>query len=417
MISTKNLLYLLSTRKMLILFPLFLTPLFAILLLLFTEPTFISVAKIWAKEKADESMLLRIQRKGIQENTYAEVQAQIIKSNKVFQQVIEKLHLDRAIPSRTIFARLTGRGGEGKEPSDESLLEALHMLHKQVSVDVVNPEVLIITAKMNTPELSQKVLEAVIEFYKKVYLEILNKEVDDYEKLLAKQIASINRELREKSNRLLAFESHNPLHFAKRGIGHQLLTPVAVVDAISEKVGFSPSLAKTIADASPIPLIMNRIGELEMEQNQLKSIAGVNNFKLRQVEEEIGKNKLLLERYNRDLSNQALLTIHHDELIWELEETRKRYDYVVGEYDKILVSRGFKVKQTSSITILDSPTYEPKAIAPKKRMTVMASTFLGLVIAFALFYLSVVSDQKVYFSEELERISDLPLLGIFVVKD
>lgn len=417
-INLRNVLYLIILYWKLVVPPAILCPLMAVIMLATTEPTYISVGKIWAKEKADESVLLRIQRKGVQENTYAEVQAQIIMSNRVFFEVVRELELYKPQKSQSFVGRIF-KGAEEKESyGQQDYLDAIHMLHKKVSVDVVNPEILLLYAKMNTPQMAQNVLKSIIEIYKKVYLEILNKELDDYEHLLHERIDSLHKEIKRKSQELIAFEHSNPTLLTKKSLNPLLSdSSTSLFNQISARAAtFSPILAKTIGDASPIPLIMNKIGELEMQQNQLESVAGSDNYQLKRVQEEIRKNKHLLERYNQDLSVQAQLTIQHDDLAWQLDESRKRYDYVVGEYDKILVTRGLKVKQTSSITLLDAPSFEYKPIAPKKKIILIAATFMGGIIASILFYLFVVGDQRIYFPEDLENLTKFPVIAVYADK-
>lgn len=377
-----------------IFFPIFFVPFLSVVLIMFSEPSFISTIKLWTKEKQQESMLLKVMRKGIQEETYVEVQREILLSDRVLKLVIEKNNLlvppESQKPISKIFKTM---GIEGKEEIVEETIEerVIESLKKSIEVEILNPEVLEISVATNSPKLSYEIGVSLIDAYRTVYLEMLNQEVMHYQTFLEKRLGEIDESLLVVNDELLAFEVNNP--------------EVMISNSNFENYTLPPSLAREIGDASPIPHLLQKLGDLQMKSNQIALNAGKNSERLKQVNHEIAETKNLLSKYKNQLTGQAKLITEYEYLKWNQLNLRKSFDYVSNEMDKILLLQGAQLKQMGAITVLDFP-YQPSIkSAPKKKKILIMALFLGSFIGFSVAYLRQIFNPIILVSDDLEKIT------------
>lgn len=380
-----------------ILFPIFFVPLLSVALILFSEPSFISTIKLWTKEKQQESMLLKVMRKGIQEETYVEVQREILLSDRVLKLVIDKNNLLVPPDSQKPIYKILQKLGIDREEEivEESIEErVIESLKKSIKVEILNPEVLEISVATNSPKLSYEVGVSLIEAYRTVYLEMLNQEVMHYQTFLENRLKEIDENLLVVNDQLLAFEANNP--------------EVMISNGNFENYTLPPSLAREIGDSSPIPHLLQRLGDLQMKSNQIAINAGKNSDRLKQVNNEIAETERLLSKYKNQLTGQAKLITEYEYLKWNQLNLRKSFDYVSDEMDKILLLQGAQLKQMGAITVLDFP-YQPSIkSAPKKKKILIMALFLGSFIGFSVAYLRQIFNPIILVSEDLEKITKKP---------
>lgn len=398
--------YIAKQRKWLYICPFIICPLFALITIIFAEPLYYSTAKLWTKEKQNESQLLKILRQGIQEETYIKVQLQIILSFQVVKRVVEKLNLTTPPPSQSLFHRLMK--SKPKEPKiknpHQALVDAVALYQKSITAEILNPEIIQLTVKTNDPLLSQKICVELIEQYKKSYLEILNVEVESAEYFLKNWLKELKEDLDKKTQVLIDFELEHP------EIRRDLMTQPGESAGQPE---LSPTYAKTMPDASPIPLIMNRIGQLKLDLNKSKTFSTKNNYDIDKILKEIETDQVLLDDYSKYLSDQAILLIQRDYLYWLTTQAELRYTSIIDEYDKVYLSRGSKLQQTTSITVLDTPSYSLKPIFPRKKITLLISIFLGALISGSMLYLNLLFDKRIYFSRDLKELTQANVIALY----
>ena len=149
-----------------------------------------------------------------------------------------------------------------------------------------------------------------------------------------------------------------------------------------------------------------------MQRSQEEVLYADNSERLRQIDEQITHNEALLERHMDQLSDNAKRSIKHESIKWNLREARRQYTAINTEYHRILITEGTKLKQTSSITVLEEPKFEPEQISPRKKAALIASTMLGLFFGFTLFYIRLFFDQTYYIPEEVGQDLELPILAV-----
>lgn len=393
-----DILYLLRLRLRFLVLPVICLPLCSVFFLLQVEPKFVSTAKIWAKERNEGSNLLKIQREGLQEETHVKIQTEILFSDRVIHRVIESNHLDTPPPSQSIWARWVGGQVIPKEEDHERALRyAIKAFKSSLHVDLLNPETLLIQLSMNEPRLAQKLLTSLLYHYREVYREILQDEVEEYASFLSREIAKFGLELEEKALALIDFERQHALIPQESSASFDPRVPAL--------------MGKEVGDVSPFPIIMSRISELELEQNRLLTFASAGNKELIRIGVEINKDKDLLNSYNEKLRDHAEVLVRHQELQWELSEVRQRHQQVQSEYDKVILSKGTKLDESIGITILDEPNFDPEKIAPKKKVALAASLFMGCVLGLSAVYLLSLLEPTYRRAKDLEKETSVPVLA------
>lgn len=399
--SVRKFIFMLFYFKWLLIVPALIAPVISFIMLLFVEPSFSSSCKLWTKEHAESSQLLRVQRAGTQETTFVEVQREIIMSDGVFNEVIDKCDLLTPPPSQTLFAKITGMKqkvdpiSEGFDPK----IEALRALRHSVWTAIVNPEILTVEVKMNSPELAQKVLLALLDSYRSNYLRILSAETKEYRQFLSSQLEHMRERLHDKEQELIDYEQKTPL----------LQTTPGQYTITSGSLDF----ANGVGDFSPVPAILKELATLEMMKVRALSRYDKDASKIAEIERMIAENQTLLEQHSRNLSEMAKKAVLHKSLQWELQELRRHISEMETEYYQINISEGAKVKQVSNITVLEQPEIDIRPVYPKKKATIMASVFLGLIFGVGLVYLRIFTDGTYHLPEDIVADTGLSVIQVF----
>ena len=429
--SLRLIIYIIVYQKWFIIIPAILAPFIAGLMLTTVEPVYTSQAKVWSKEKQEESRLLQVKRFGSQGDTYADVQSNIITSNVVLEEVVNKLNLINPPPSNSIISRMFPSEIEPIQPEekDKAITEAVKALKGSVWVEIINPEILRIDVRMNSAILATEVAREVIDAYKRQYLLLLTREVNQYETFLAEHMAQVKNDVKSAQKRLLDFESVHPeLAVSKESrLTPKEISPNAAGLAknphsskgalpsqqFSKQLSSSTPLVfvKDMGDVSAVPEILKRLAELKMKRNSIHFSAGTESLQLKFIDEEIKKTNEFLNEQIRDLSIQSQAAIEHESIIWDYSEARRHLIGITSEYNKILLSRGTKLKQISSIIILDPPSFDSQKVYPRKKSTLIATIFLGTLVGFALAYIAHLCDHTFHLPEEVTSATDLIVLG------
>ena len=413
--SLRQIIYVLFLRKWLIVIPPILTCSIAVGILIFVQPIFVSSLKMWNKEMQEGSQILQVVRKGDQKDVYANVQREIIRSGVVLEKVLEELNLIEPPPSNSMAANLLKYQPKPKKRKinlDQRRVEALSALQQSVEVDIVNPEVMIISAKMNSPELSLQVVQSVARNYKKTYLQILNQEIDQFEDVLKKRLNKLEAELHNAEKMLKDFENQNPDIVRKPEFQNRFSKlPDAGQDTLNVKTPL-PSMSSDMNQVNSMTVLMHEIARLEMKKSKLLTEVSDQSELLKTVNSELSRNKDLLVSSMQQLSKQARLAVEYQRLQWQVNLSRERYTTLLSEIDKIILSRGTKMKQISSISVLNEATAPLYPVYPKKKMIVIAAAFFGVLTGLACVYLAQIADSSYHLSNELISDLDLNVLGV-----
>lgn len=418
--SLRNILYILFLRKWLIIIPPILTCLIAVCILVFVQPIYVSSLKMWNKEMQEGSEILQVVRKGDQKDVYANVQREIIRSGIVMEKVLDELNLIKPPPSNSMAARIfkhQPKPSKQKLNESQRRIEALNALQQSVEVDIINPEVMIISSRMNSPELSLKVVQSVAENYKETYLEILNNEIDRFEEVLTKRLSKLQSDLRNSENKLQDFENQNPDIVRKPEFQNRFnKLPNSAQDSLNVKTPL-PSMSSDMNQVNSLTIVIHELAKLEMKKSKLLTEVSENSDLLKSVDAEIVRNKKLLDKNMSKLSIQAKLAVDYQRLQWQVNLSRERYTSLLAEIDKIVLSRGTKMKQISGISVLNEATAPLYPVYPKKKMIVIAAGFFGILTGLACVYLAQLADNSFHLANEVKDELDLPVIGVIPAGD
>lgn len=411
----KQIIYILFLRKWLMIVPPILTCCLAVGILIFVQPIYVSSLKMWNKEMQEGSSILQVVRKGDQKDVYANVQREIIRSGIVMHKVLDELNLIQPPPSNSMASKIfkyNSKPSKTKLNGDQRRIEALTALQKSVEVDIVNPEVVIISAKMNSPELSLKVVQSVAANYKNTYLEILNKEIDQFEEVLKKRLAKLESELKDSELLLQAFENKNPDIVRKPEFQNRFSKlPNSSQKSLNVKTPL-PSMSSDMNQVNSMTIIMHELARLEMKKSKLLTEVSESSELLKIVNAEINRNTTILELSMSKLSIQAKLAVDYQRLQWRVNLSRERYTTLLSEIDKIILSRGTKMKQIGGISVLNEATAPLYPVYPKKKMIVIAAGFFGVLTGLACVYLAQITDSSFHLPNEVNSELDLPVIGV-----
>ncbi|MCH2208947.1 MAG: hypothetical protein MK132_24215 [Lentisphaerales bacterium] len=414
--NLRSILYILSLRKWLIFIPPVLTCSFAKAILLFVESVYVSSIKIWNKEIKGESSILKVARSDTQKDLHASVQREIIGSGALVETVLDETGLIKPPASNNLATKLFKlKPKEGKKSKLDPALQritAMEALKKSVSIDVINSEVMALSAKMNSPELSLKVVNNLAKNYKIAYLRILNREIDQYEDLLEKRLSILEQELNDSEKALQAFEHTNPdlRRNPQLQTGHTKL-PENIQSSLNVKAPL-PSMTSSMSQVNPLTLILHEQTKLELEKSKLLTQAAPNFARLEVVNDELERNKQFLAKSLKQLSNQAKLAVTGQRLMWLVNISRERFTVLLSEIVKVNLSREAKVKQIGSTNVLNKAVKPLFPVYPKKEMTVVAAGFLAIITDHAFVYLAHLMDTSFHLEDKVEDQLGLKTLAI-----
>jgi|GEM_PF-1210067 len=312
-------------RKSWIIATAFIAGLAALWILVNAEPLYVSGAKLWIRESAENSSLLRIERTGAASDTHIQVQEQVIRSNRVMDGALQRGDLGKPVKSRSMLSKYRP---PKQDPVAPDHLDALKALAGSVNVSIVNPEVLIVSATMNDPELAQRAVQSVIDEFQEVSLEIAVDAINRHQQYLEEQRVEREAKLREQQEALIAFEERHPELSSTAGN----LAPGDSIGPVGSGGGIqSPTFAKSTTDVGPVPLISRQLAELELKRNRLAATLDPQSYELKKLNQEIEQGKALLDTYLASLAQQGKMQLEYETMNWELEQRRKSYAELLKE--------------------------------------------------------------------------------------
>ena len=411
--NLSHILYIIFSRKWLLIIPPWLTVILATTMLMFVEPIYVSSLKLWNKERHEGSTILQVVRKDAQEDAYANVQREIIRSGKVLEKVIADLNLQEPAPSNSTLS-IFYKSSAVKFPNlseKQKFNEALKAMQLNVEVDIINAEIMVISSKANTARLALQIVEGVAKRYKEAYLNIFNQEIFEYEGVLRKRLGELKKSYMDAELDLKNFEGRNPDLIRKSQLSESDVKLPESAKAVSVQTPL-PTMSSEMVQVNSLTLVLHELSRLEMKKSKLLTEVSLKSEKLKSVNEEINRNRQLLDVNLKKLSRQARLSIDHQNLRWLLNLARERYTVLVVEIDKITLSRGTKMKQIGSIAVLDQATEPLYPIYPKKKMILMGAIVLGLLTGLACVYFAQLSDPCYRVKDEVIRELGIPVICV-----
>ena len=418
--NLNQILEILFMRKWLIILPPFITSFLALVILMTVEPVYVSTQKIWTKELQEGSEILQVVRSNNVQDLYANVQRELILSDLVLKQVMTDLKLTEPPVSNSYWSKINLKfkifKKELKPGSKKSIsqqkAEALKALRESVGVDIINPEIIVVSAKMNSPEWAKEVVKSIVENYKFEYLKILNSEIDEFEGVLQKRLKDLFLRVKQDEQALKDFEEINPDMIRKPQYMNATNTYSTSSGDTPNVRSALPSMSSEMSQVNSMTTVMHALAKLEMQKSELLTQVSLDSEQLKQVNVEIERNQRLLNNDLLKLSKQARQAIEYQRLQWNVNLARERYTVLLMEFDQITLSRGTKLKQITSIAVLDQAVEALYPIFPKKKLILIMAFTLGLLTGFCCVYLSYLLDETYLFAEDLESATGIKVIAV-----
>jgi capsular exopolysaccharide synthesis family protein len=377
------------------------------------------------------------------ERDFWQTQFELIKSNSLARTVIDKLQLEDSLTSGGgLFSFLKS----ANTPAETIFLKGL-------SVEPVNnSQLVMIHYESGDPEMATKIVNTIADSFISMNLERRYKSADSAKTFLQKQITEAKDNLETSEQKLSAFAQKNQIieldnnqttktHVLKK-LAEELVT--AEKNRIELSSQFQQlELAAKSRDPSMIlnnPYIQNlkkTLVKLETEYRKKVRKLGNRNASMRKLQKEIERTRgqirteanMLKEAVSSqyesakqsEKSLQERLTqlqtetldvqgkIHnYNNLKQEVSSNRNLYQNLLERLKEVGVAGGV---DNNNISIIDPAKVPYKKYKPKIKMNLLFGLLMGLLLGIAAIFLREFMDDSIKDTDELERMSDLPMLG------
>ena len=409
--SPRYFLHMLLLRKWYILSAAILAPILAGAFLLFAEPVYVSKCKLQIVDRQDERDPTRAARPTLKDDTFIQAQIELIFTDAVMAKVLDKASLLPPPPSQSIIAKYAKLPPTSSEFSPErQRIEVIRELKKSITVEALSPVILILSARMNTPELAQSVSKAAYESYVEEFSR-LQKESGELRKIYNDRLSAVQLLIDDTSRQLQEFQSKN----ATPSVG---LIPGTIPDTrprtdtiAGNDPKLDPVFLQGAREVNPLQKLNQEKVLLELELIKCSAKFAVNSYQCKNIREQIAECEKLIESYKKDLGKQNEMAVMERELNWRLESLHGSYNSILNDRDRIEGTMIVKESLKGTIMVLDQPTFDPLAVFPKKALTLLAAAFGGLVLGLSLAYIAHVLDSTYHLPEDFAADTGLPVLA------
>src|ERR1043165_2161689 len=408
--SLRYFIHILFKRKWYILTALLAAPLIALAFLLFVEPVYVSRCKLEVHDRSSDADPLAPRRSNVKDDIFIQAQIELIFTDQVLGQVVDKAGLVPEPPSQCLLARFTGHQPPPSKLSPErQRIEAIRALKKRITVEAITPVVFTITAQMNTPELAQKVSSGIYEAYVEEF-DRHRGEDTQFKQFYDQRLRTLDSARQQALKEMEDFRREHP---RLNGNGPDTLT---VPDKVAPLIPDSPkqsgeNFSQRASENNPVQTLQNEIAKLELEAIDIEKGNSKDSFAYRSIQERIAKGRALLDKYKKELTEPEVINLQYSGLQWKLETRQQSYQKVDDEYQKVLTSILTKSKSQGTISVLDHPTFDPQPILPKKTLILIAAAFVGLVLGLGMGYIAHVLDSTYHLPEDFAADTGLPVLA------
>ncbi|MEI6231958.1 MAG: Wzz/FepE/Etk N-terminal domain-containing protein [Planctomycetota bacterium] len=419
--SLRYLLHVLFKRQWLIIVALLAAPLIAGVVLVFTEPVYVSRVKLEVLDRSNANDPTASAKSTIKDDVFIQRQIELIFTDRLLSKVIDRAGLLPSPPSQSMYSRyMNAKPAVSKYTPERERIELIRALRNpaHVRADALNSVVLNITAQMNTPELAQKVSGALLEAYKEEFSRLQNVD-SQFDEFYTKRKAALESAISDQQKEM---EEFNKLHPRDLAVGKDpLLLPSP--DQVKPGVLKSPNpggeipinpdtsqFSTTPTELGPLQLLMNEIAAREIELINVEAHNSKDSYAYKSVAEKIERAKQKLESYKQKMSEQQVLAVKWSGMTWKMESLRQQHQKITDDLLKVK-TKTITEGPIGAIKVQDDPTYDPQPIYPKKVLYLVASVFIGLILGLALAYIAHVLDSTYHLPEDFYADTGIPVLA------
>jgi chain length determinant protein EpsF len=375
---------------------------------------------------------------------YVATQVDIIKSDRVAQQVVKTLKLDQSPTAKEQWLASTEGKGSMTAWLGEMLLRNLEITPSRES-SVIN-----ITYRAVEPAFAAAVANAFSESYIKTNIELKVEPARQYTEWFAEQNKTIRDNLERAQARLSEYQQQRGIVATDERLDNELnklnelSTQLTVVQAQTSELQSkqrSGSASDTLPEIVQNPLIQNLRADIARQEAKLKEASGnlgTNHPQYQRMQVELATLKDKLDSETRHISSgfstsstvgrqreaalrgaieaqkSRVLQLRRERaelsvLTRDVEAAQKNFEAVSQRFNQ---SRLESQSTQTNVSIL-TPAFEPvRPSSPKVLLNTVAALFLGAMLGIAAAFLLEMVDRRVRSREDLAEVMAIPVLTV-----
>lgn len=389
-------------------------------------------------------------------------QTRLIRSREVAERVVQRLNLvtnEEINPPRKGFLGLFGKSAE-LQSSKDSVTKAAALLQPNIEVGPVRGTNLVeLSFVATSPKLASDVANAIAEAYIDWNLEAKFQVVGQTSQFLTAQIEQLKTEIDEKERQLQAYSRQKDIVSIdpQSNVTTQRLESLnkdyadAVADRVAKEARYH-EVSTARADAIADTLSNGLVSQLRNEQAKLEReyAEKLNLFKpewpaMQQLKAQIDKGRQHLDSVidetvskARDVAKSDYLTalrredslksvlqgqkseamalntnaVEYNNLKVEVETKRTLLDTLLKRNAETQITSRLRGERLSNVRVVDRALPPTFRFRPSYKMNALLSLFLGGALGVGLAFLLEYLDRSLRTSEQVERVLQLPALGI-----
>lgn len=452
----------LKRRKWSIIIPILLTVSLAVLYTLSTPPSYRADALVQIEREGVQIVTTGLTSKStgtfdVGKDPFFRTRYEMLKSRSLSRKVIDELHLQNVlVPKKktTLFSitslkKALGIGNQANKVTRPINYNALFQKNLIIQ-PIAGTHLVNVVYEAPTAEIAKDVVTSLINNFIKIQIETKSETGEYAKKVLTKQLAETRKRLRDSEEALVKYANDKGiLSFDDKQTRHVKnfeALDAALVNAENRRIQAESLYVqmKRVGSVSTVltnPVITNlkaTLVRLEGDYQEMLKTFKPNYPDMQRLNQQIGNaraklNKEMvniqssmkadflaaknqesrirseLKKFNTKMHNLQDSSLDYNTLKREVETNGKLFNQLLQRLEEVNVA---SAASTSSISIVEPAVAPFKRYRPKPKINIGLGLLSGLLIGLGLAFLREALDQRINSSEDLQRISGLPVLGM-----
>ncbi len=312
---------------------------------------------------------------------FYQTQFELLRSYGLIDRVIDKLQLNSDIIRQSLVGKIRSAISPAKDSNEKSILNTA--ISENLYIEPIkNSRLVSVHFEGATPEKSAAVANAIVETFVQLNMERRRQDTVDAEKFLNERIGEAKAKLQESESKLGAYaQEHTILQLDNK----ESTTSTLALMQLSEE------LVKAEREVITIKNDGSRTNELKGAQKRAEQI-----------------RDLLMDEERKAVKVQGKTTAYKT-LQREVETNQASYQGLLQRLKEISVAG---TAGSSNLLIIDKAQVPLQKHKPKLSTNLAFASLLGLLLGLAVAFLREFMDDSVNHINDLERQTQLPVLGI-----
>ncbi len=423
--------------------------LLALLITLFSKPVYRATATLQIERESTNVVGYDPLNSGDIRDTrdFYQTQFELIRSRALATRVISELQLEQKLSSTSLFGQLKAWFGDADENSRQTALEDL-LLDNLTVEPVKNSRLVAVSYTSSTPAQAAEIANAVVDTFKGMNTERRLAATTDAQTYLNKTVKETKSRLDESEQRLNQYAREHEIFQLD---GQDSTTSSLALKQLSEelikvqKQRIEQESKYDILTDKNRPLV-DRIGVLEKDASYLQALGQkIDKLKAQQEKQPIANLAEQIKKLDNDIEIEV--SAKSDSLKGELETAKRKESLIregiakakteaMQEQDTAITHNTLKreaatnqelyqnlqqrLKEVSiaggvtanNVAIIDPAQTPLTKFKPKLSTNLLFGTLLGLLVGISAAFMREFLDDTVKDINELERTTQLPVLGV-----